>query len=47
MKDHPDIFGKPPELFNFMLDYEFLKYCSKKYPEIHWGHENIERYWVI
>lgn len=47
MLDYPEIFGDdPPELFNYMTDVEFMTYCQKRFPEIKWGHETIERYWV-
>jgi hypothetical protein len=25
---------------------EFMEYCKKRYPEVKWGYEFIERYWV-
>lgn len=46
MKDYPDIFGKTLELFNYIDDDEFISYCRKRYPDIYWGEEIIERYWV-
>ena len=46
MKEYPEVFYNPPELFNYMTEDEFLEYCKKRYPEIHWGYECIERYWV-
>lgn len=46
MKKYPEIFANPPALFNYMTEDEFLEYCKKRYPEIHWGYECIERYWV-
>ena len=46
MKQHPDIFGEYPDLFNYMGEDEFLDYCQEIYPEKHWGYECIERYWV-
>ena len=46
MKQYPEIFGNPPELFNYMDEYEFLEYCQKKFPEIYWGHEIVEKYWI-
>lgn len=46
IKEYPEIFGNPPELFNYMTDDEFLEYCKKRYPEVRWGYEYIERYWV-
>ena len=47
MKEYPEIFGDPWfSIFNYMDDDEFITYCKKRYPEIHWGHEFIERYWV-
>lgn len=46
MKQYPKIFGNPPEIFNYIGDDEFIEYCCKRYPEIKWGHEIIERFWV-
>lgn len=46
MSEYPEIFGDLGELFNSITDDEFIEYCQKRYPEIHWGHEVIERYWV-
>ena len=48
MLQYPEIFGKDdPQLFNYMNQDEFINYCEKRYPNIHWGYETIERYWVI
>lgn len=47
MLNYPDIFGNPPNILDFMLDYEFLNYCKRRYPEINWGYELTERYWVL
>lgn len=47
MLDYPEIFyDDPPELFNYMTESEFLMYCQKRFPQIKWGHEIIENYWV-
>ena len=47
MLEYPEIFcDDPPELFNYMTDDEFLNYCKKRFPEIKWMYECIERYWV-
>ena len=46
MKQYPQIFGIPPEIFNYMGDDEFMEYCQKRYPEVRWGYEFIERYWI-
>ena len=48
MKEYPEVFGKDnPEIFNYMTDDEFLNYCEKRFPDIRWGYEYVERYWVI
>ena len=48
MKEYPEIFGEEdPMPFNYMTSDEFIEYCEKRYPDIHWGHEFIEKYWVI
>ena len=47
MKEYPEVFGNPWfSIFNYMNDDEFIEYCKKRYPEIRWGYECIERYWV-
>ena len=46
MKQYPRVFGSPPDIFNYMANDEFLDYCKHRYPEIRWGYECIERYWV-
>lgn len=46
MNDYPQIFGSPPDIFNCMTHDEFMEYCQKRYPEITWVYEYIERYWV-
>ena len=46
MKKYPQIFGNPPEIFNYIGQDEFIEYCIKRYPEVRWGHEVIERFWV-
>ena len=46
MKQYPEIFGKIPELFNYMTDDEFITYCKERYPEVEWAYEIRERYWV-
>lgn len=35
------------DIFNWMTSDEFIEYCIKRYPEIRWGHEIVERFWVI
>lgn len=34
------------DIFNLMLDFEFIRYCEKRFPEVHWDHEIVEKYWV-
>lgn len=46
IKKYPQIFGNPPEIFNYIGEDEFIEYCIKRYPEVRWGHEVIERFWV-
>lgn len=46
MEQYPQVFGNPPDIFNYMGDDELIEYCIKRYPEIRWGHEVIERFWV-
>lgn len=46
MKQYPSVFDNPPDIFNYMSQDEFMEYCKKRYPEIKWGYEFIERYWV-
>lgn len=44
MDDHEDFFKG--DIFNWMDEDEFLQYCENRFPDIHWGHEIVERYWV-
>ena len=44
MDNHEDFFKG--DVFNWMDENEFLNYCETRFPEIHWGHEVRERYWV-
>lgn len=48
---YPEVFESSAfngyDIFNYMAEDEFLKYCKKRYPEIHWGSEVVERYWVL
>ena len=49
MKQYKDIFGYkdwPLEIFNYMSDNEFMDYCQKKFPDIIWRCEIIEKYMV-
>lgn len=34
------------DIFNWMSADEFIDYCREKFPDIQWGSEIIERYWV-
>ena len=48
MKQHTDVFDDPAiEIFNCMTDSEFLIYLQNRYPYIRWGHEYIERIYVM
>ena len=44
LQEHHDVFKGM--IFNWLNTYEFLDYCKKRYPEIKWGSEVIERFWV-
>lgn len=46
MSQYSDIFGIDLDIFNYIGDDEFISYCKKRYPDIYWGEEIIERYWV-
>ena len=46
MSQYPDIFGIDLDIFNYIEDDEFISYCRKRYPNIYWGEEIIERHWV-
>ena len=46
MSQYLDIFGTDLDIFNYIDDNEFITYCKKRYPDIHWGEEIIERHWV-
>lgn len=48
MKQHTDVFDDPAiEIFNCMTDNEFFIYLQNRYPYIKWGHEYIERIYVV
>ena len=47
MEQYKEIFDKSLKLFNYMTDLEFVNYCKKRYPNIKWGHQFVERFWVI
>lgn len=42
---HEDFFKG--ELFNYMTADELIEYCQKRYPDIHWQEEIIERHYVV
>lgn len=44
LKEHYDVFKGM--IFNWLDTYEFLDYAQKRFPEILWGHEVIEQYWI-
>ena len=46
MSQYTDVFGADLDIFNYIADDEFIAYCEKRYPNIHWGEEIIERHWV-
>jgi hypothetical protein len=47
ISQYSDIFGIDLDIFNYIEDDEFINYCKKRYPDICWGNEIIERHWVI
>ena len=46
MSQYSEIFGIDLDIFNYIEDDEFISYCRKRYPDIYWGEEIIERHWV-
>ena len=34
------------DIFNWITDYEFLKYCEEKYPNYKWEETTITYYWI-
>ena len=34
------------DIFSWISADEFIDYCKERFPEITWGYELIERYWV-
>ena len=44
LEEHQDFFKGM--IFNWLGTDEFLRYCKKRFPEIKWGYEVIERIWV-
>ena len=45
MKKHEDFFHG--DIFNWMDEYEFVKYCETKFPNIKWQHEIVETYTIV
>jgi len=45
MDKHNDIFEGM--IFNWMGSDEFLQYCQKRYPQIKWRTEIIERTYIV
>ena len=46
MTEHEDVFGDVPWLFNAIDGYEFMEYCKKRFPDIIWRCEFIEKDWI-
>jgi len=46
MSQYSDIFGIDLDIFNYIGDDEFISYCKRRYPDIYWEEEIIERHWV-
>ena len=44
MQEHFDFFRG--EIFNYIDADEFLTYAKERFPEIKWGHEIIENWWI-
>lgn len=44
LEKHYDVFKGM--IFNWIDTWEFLEYIRNRYPEVQWGHEVIERYWI-
>ena len=34
------------DIFNWITEDEFIDYCRQRFPDIKWGHETIEKYWI-
>ena len=45
MEEHEDLFHD--DIFNWMDEYEFIKYCETRFPDIKWHSEYIERHWIV
>lgn len=45
MNNHKAVFQN--DIFNCMTEYEFIDYCRERYPDINWGQEVVERYWIM
>ena len=45
MFEHKNVFDEY-DIFNEMMDYEFIRYCEKRFTEIKWGHEVRDIWWV-
>lgn len=44
MQEEKNFFNN--DIFNWITEDEFINYCKERFPEITWGYELIERYWV-
>lgn len=45
MEEHEDFFKG--DIFNWMDEDEFIKYCQDRFPDIKWQSEYIERHWIV
>lgn len=45
MKKYEDYFQG--DIFNWMDEYEFVKYCETRFPDIKWQHEIVETYTIV
>ena len=44
MEKYKDFFQN--DIFNWITESEFIAYCERRFPEIKWGHQIIEEYWI-
>lgn len=45
MKEYEDFFQN--DIFNWIAEDEFVKYCENRFPNIKWQHEIVETYTIV
>lgn len=45
MKEYEDFFQN--DIFNWITEYEFVKYCETRFSDIKWQYETVETYTIV